>query len=149
MSIHNKPSVRQIQPMGFSGCLEAIRAPTIGKARKGTKISRALKIPPVPQVLGTCADRAATYSATLAKNMAPERPASDQASQEEARVFALPTSRSRRCVPSATTPLYRTLVSQALRQTLRRSFSTRVQRTKIHLSREQAMYACILEDGRG
>ena len=85
MSIHNKPSVRQIQPMGFSGRLEAIRAPTIGKARKGTKISRALTIPPVPQVLGTCADRAATYSATLAKNMASDKPASDQASQAAVR----------------------------------------------------------------
>src|SRR5215211_4246997 len=35
MSIHNKPTARQIQPTGLCGRLEAIRAPTMGKARKG------------------------------------------------------------------------------------------------------------------
>ena len=128
MSIHKKPAVRQIQPIGFWGRLEAIRAPTRGKARKGKKITRPLMGPAVPHVLGGRVAGASStdmmVSATLAKNMATERPASDQASQEEARVFALPSSRSRRCVPSATTPLYRTLVSQALRNAVREGIRT-------------------------
>jgi hypothetical protein len=108
--------------------LEAIRAPTRGKARKGKKITRPPMGPAVPHVLGGRVAGAPStdkmVSATLAKNMATERPASDQASQEEARVFALPSSRSRRCVPSATTPLYSTLVSQALRNAVREGIRT-------------------------
>src|SRR5215203_3637328 len=115
MSVQKRPATRQIQPIGFSGRLEAIRAPTIVKARKGAWINRLPMAPPEPQSLEGCAAGAVTYkdkmvSMVPATNMVPERPASDQASQEEARVFALPTSRSRRCVPSATTPLYRMLV---------------------------------------
>jgi hypothetical protein len=33
--IQNRPEMRQIQPIGFLGRLEAIRPPTMGKARKG------------------------------------------------------------------------------------------------------------------
>ena len=36
MIIQMTPTARQIQPMGFLDRLEAIRAPTKGKARKGT-----------------------------------------------------------------------------------------------------------------
>src|SRR5215211_6320892 len=129
MSVQKRPATKQIQPIGFSGRLEAIRAPTIVKARKGARINRLAMAPPEPQSLEGCAAGAVTYkdkivSMAPATNMAPDRPASDQASQEEARVFALPTSRSRRCVPSTTTPLYRTLVSQALRNALRESMRT-------------------------
>src|SRR5215211_7756773 len=129
MSVQKRPASRQIQPIGFSGRLEAIRAPTIVKARKGARINRLAMAPPEPQSLEGCAAGAVTYkdkivSMVPATNMAPEMPASDQASQEEARVFALPTSPSRRCVPSATTPLYRTLVSQALRNAVRESIRT-------------------------
>src|SRR5215208_2155080 len=129
MSVQKRPATKQIQPMGFSGRLEAIRAPTIVKARKGARINRLPMAPPEPQSLESCAAGAVTYkdkmvSMAPATNMAPERQASDQASQEEARVFALPTSRSRRCVPSATTPLYRMLVSQALRNAVRESIRT-------------------------
>src|SRR5829696_6250431 len=129
MSVQKRPATKQIQPMGFSGRLEAIRAPTIVKARKGARINRLPMAPPEPQSLEGCAAGAVTYKEKMvsmapATNMAPERPASDQASQEEARVFALPSSRSRRCVPSATMPLYRTIVSQALRNTVRESIRT-------------------------
>src|SRR5215213_7636036 len=129
MSVQKRPATKQIQPMGFSGRLEAIRAPTIVKARKGARINRLPMAPPEPQSLESCAAGAVSYkdkmvSMAPATNMAPERQASDQASQEEARVFALPTSRSRRCVPSATTPLYRMLVSQALRNAVRESIRT-------------------------
>jgi hypothetical protein len=65
--------------------LEAIRAPTRGKARKGnTKMSTPLS-PPVPQLLGGCTDLVATYTTILAAHRRSERPASDHASQEVAR----------------------------------------------------------------
>src|ERR671928_1537942 len=79
LSIQKMPTARHIQPMGFSGRLEAIRAPTTGKARKGTKkMSTALR-PPVPQELGGCTDRVTKYNTTDAAAMATQRPANDQA----------------------------------------------------------------------
>src|SRR5918992_4030370 len=115
MSIHKKPAVRQIQPIGFWGRLEAIRAPTRGKARKGKKITRPPMSPPVPHVLGGRVAGAAykdmMVSATLAKNMATERPASDQASQAAARRLIPPTPRPCSLAPFVTTLLYSTTVS--------------------------------------
>src|SRR5215218_2255807 len=62
---------KQIHPIGFSGRLEAIRAPTRGKARKGnTKTNTTLK-PPVPQLLGGCAGWL-NYNAMLAANKSSE-----------------------------------------------------------------------------
>jgi len=91
MNIQNRPAARQIQPIGFRGRLEAIRAPTRGKARNGTNINKLLIGPEVPQSLGGCvtgpADRAETVSAAPAKNIATERRASDHASQEAARAL--------------------------------------------------------------
>src|SRR5215218_6633643 len=110
-NIHNKPSVRQIQPMGLWGRLEAIRAPTRGKAKKGTKSNRPPMLRLAPQLLGTGAERASTHSATLATNMATERPASDHASQEAARVLIPPILRPCSLLSSDTTPLYSTPVS--------------------------------------
>ena len=90
-TIQMMPTVRQIQPMGFFGRLEAIRAPTRGKARKGnTKMSTPLS-PPVPQLLGGCTDLVATYTTMLAAHRRSERPASDHASQEGARWLIPPT----------------------------------------------------------
>src|SRR5918994_1127086 len=91
ISIQKSPATRQIQPIGFRGCLEAIKAPTTGKARKGTETNRSPKPKPSPQLLGRFADLTRTDSATLATNMATERPASDQASQAVARVLILMT----------------------------------------------------------
>src|SRR5918997_1448218 len=120
MSIQKKPAVRQIQPMGFWGRLEAIRAPTRGKARKGKKISRPPMSPPVPHVLGGRVAGAAykdmMVSATLAKYMATERPASDQPTQAAVRWLIPPLLRSCSLAPSVTTPLYSTTVSRALRE---------------------------------
>jgi len=84
------PTARQIQPMGFLGRLEAIRAPTMGKARNGSKKMSTALSPPVPQELGGCTDRAAMYSATDAAAMATESPASAHASQEAARRVLVP-----------------------------------------------------------
>src|SRR5918997_4922001 len=92
MSIQKKPAARHIQPIGFPGRLEAIRAPTIGKARKGTKINRSSRVLLVPGA--SCAKRARTCSGMLAKNMATQRAASDQASQAEARVLTLVAPRA-------------------------------------------------------
>src|SRR5215207_778307 len=105
LSIHRTPTTRQSQPMGFLGRLEAIRAPTRGKARKGSTKTNTLLKPPVPQVVGSCTDRVSTYSTTVAMNMATERPASDHASQEAARVLNPPTPRPCSLAPSVTTPL--------------------------------------------
>src|SRR5829696_1834985 len=118
MSVQNRPMARQIQPTGFLGCLEAIRAPTMGKARKETKINSSLRVSPV--LVGSCDERARTCSTTLARNMATQRPASDQASQEAARYLIPSTPRSCCSVsPSLTTPLYRRTISQTLRLALR------------------------------
>src|SRR5215213_6196259 len=98
MSVHNKPTARQIQPMALSGRLEAIRAPTNGKTRKSPPPKRATT---VLQELEGCRagvpDKNKRVNATPATNMVRERPASDQASQEEAREFIPPPPRS--CSP--------------------------------------------------
>src|SRR5215207_7089969 len=117
MSIQKRPMARQIQPTGFLGCLEAIRAPTMGKARKVTKINSSLRAPLV--VGASCDERARTNSTTLARNMATERPASDQASHGEARLLILPTPRPCSLAPCATASLYSTTTSNALREALR------------------------------
>ena len=78
------------------------------KARKGARINRLPMAPPEPQSLEGCAAGAVTtkdkmVSMAPATNMAPERPASDQANHVEARARPLAPSRSRSFVPSATT----------------------------------------------
>jgi len=124
MNIQNRPAARQIQPIGFSGRLEAIRAPTRGKARKGKKITRPLRDPAVPHVLeveGCVAaptDRDERVSAAPTMNMATERAASDHASRV-ARVLVPPTPLFRCLAPAVTTPLYRIPVSRTLREPLR------------------------------
>jgi hypothetical protein len=116
MDIQKRLAARQIQPIGFSGRLEAIRAPTRGKARKGKKITSELRAPAVPQVLAVEGCGAAptykddTVSAAPTTNMATERAASDHASQ------VLPSIPLFRCLtPAVTTLLYSTTVSQTLR----------------------------------
>src|SRR5215213_4838937 len=118
--IHKKPSARQSQPIGFSGRLEAIRAPTSGKTKKSPEASRPPVVRSASQLLGTWAERASTNSGTLATNKATDKPHDDHASQEATRVLNSPVLRSRSCrdVLSVTTPLYKTIVSQSLRQTL-------------------------------
>src|SRR5215213_7706295 len=123
MIIQNRPAARQIQPIGFSGRLEEIRAPTSGKARNGEKISRPLRGPAVPQSLKGCvagpAYKDRTVSAKLSKNMATERAASDHASQEAVRPF-IPLPPVACCLdPVVTTPLYRIPGSRTLREPLR------------------------------
>ncbi len=104
INIHKRPSARQIQPIGFWGRLEAIRAPTTGKARRDKKISVLPTVPTVTQAPGDRADLRSTSSAAPAMNIAKDRPASDHASQERAPL--LPTPRPRSLASSATTLLY-------------------------------------------
>jgi len=66
----------------------------MGKAKMGMEVNMSMTETLAPKVLGSCAERARTNSATLVKNMATQRPASDQASQEAARPLTLPTPRS-------------------------------------------------------
>src|SRR5829696_2022340 len=131
MSIQNRPETRQIQPIGFSGRLEAIRAPTRGKARKGRKISREPRGPAVPQSLEVEGCVVAptynddTVSTAPTTNMAIEKPASDHASQV-ARVLVPRTPLSRCLAPAVTTPLYRIPVSRTLREALRATCPFRI-----------------------
>src|SRR4028119_2175609 len=75
--------------MGLWGRLEATKAPTRGKARKGTETSMPLAVRLELQLLGTCAERARTNSAMLPGNIAKEKVASDHASLAAARVLTL------------------------------------------------------------
>ncbi len=81
------PEARQIHPIGLLGRLEAMRVPTMGKARKGMVSNRVLTRPLVPQVLGGCADRVRMDKAICAANRASQRAPSDQASQEAVRLL--------------------------------------------------------------
>src|SRR5918998_5930271 len=93
-SIQMMPAARHIQPMGFLGCLEAIRAPTKGKARKGNrKTKMMLTTPPVPQELGGCAGRVAMYRPMVATHEMSESVASDQASRAALWRLIRPTPR--------------------------------------------------------
>src|SRR5215212_4716145 len=85
--IHKKPSARHSQPIGFSGRLEAIRAPTSGKTKKSPEPSRPTGVRSASQLLGTCAERASTSSGTLPTNTATDNPHNDHASQEATRVL--------------------------------------------------------------
>jgi hypothetical protein len=75
--------------MGFRGRLEAIRAPTRGKARKGMTTKSTALSPPVPQLGGGCTARVATYNTMLAAHRRSERPC-----QPGGRVGAHPTETS-------------------------------------------------------
>src|SRR3712207_5333108 len=111
-SIQMMPAARHIQPMGFLGCLEAIRAPTKGKARKGNrKTKMMLTTPPVPQELGGCAGRVAMYRPMVATHEMSESVASDHASLEAVRRFTPPIPVLCSLAPSVTTPLYSTIIS--------------------------------------
>src|SRR5919199_3080301 len=112
------PPARHIQPMGLEGRLEAMRAPTKGKARKGNRKIKTRLRPPVPKELGGCTDRVRKYNTTVVTNMATHRAASDHASQETAWVLLPLTSRLCFLAPSVTTLLYSTTVSKALRKPL-------------------------------
>src|ERR671910_2553288 len=81
------PAARQIQPMALPGRLEAMRAPTIGKGRKGIMAHNGVLMPSVPQLLGGRTGRVAICRATAARNKATQSAARDQASHEVARVL--------------------------------------------------------------
>src|SRR5215210_2967376 len=105
--------------MGFCGRLEAIRAPTMGKARKNKEITASLTLPTVNQSPEDRADRTRASSTAVATNMATEIAASAHASHVAVRALNQPTPGSCSFVPTVTIPLYRTNVSQTLRLALR------------------------------
>jgi hypothetical protein len=106
--------------MGLWGRLEAMRAPIIGKAKKGTPINKSVGVNLSLMLLGTCgADRMRAYSAMMATNMATLSADNDHANQEMTRPLVLLTSDSCTLALSVTTPLYSSTVSQTLRTTLR------------------------------
>src|SRR5215218_6842051 len=132
MIIHKSPSARQIQPIGFRGRLEASRAPTMGKARKSTKVTASPMMPTMVELSGNRADPARKSSTPTATNMVTQRPANDHASKEVARELIPPLIRSRSFVPSVTTPTlqqYRLrIVTTTVTKFVIRAGSTRPQR---------------------
>src|SRR5215213_9084267 len=129
--------------MEFSGRLNATRAPTKGKARKGTKLEVSLTVLTVIQLPGDWADWARIDSAPAATNMATQSAASDKASHVETRTIALGTIRLRSLVPSVTTILYSTTVSRALRQLLRRGALSRFSKTPYLHADPRTAYECL------
>src|SRR5918995_263914 len=105
MSVQIKPTARQSQPTAFLGRLEAIRAPTSGKAKKRPPPASPPTLTSAFQPLGMSALRARNHSGKAATNTAKVSPASDQASHVEARVCPPPPPRSRSFVPSTTNTL--------------------------------------------
>src|SRR5919107_3391841 len=149
ISIQKRPEIRQIQPIGFRERLEASRAPTMGNARKDTKISESPTPLSASQLPGEYADWARKDSMMVATAIIKQSPASDHASQEATRPLVLLTSGSGTLALSVTTPLYSTTDSRALRRPSRNSFLARASRATIYESQEQAIYARVLETGRG
>src|SRR5215210_3491429 len=114
ISIQKRPEIRQIQPIGFRERLEASSAPTMGNARKDTKISESPTPLSASQLPGEYADWTRKDSTMVAIAIIKQSPASDHASQVAARL-TLPIARSCSLTSSITAPLYRSTVSQALR----------------------------------
>jgi hypothetical protein len=54
----------------------------MGKAKTGTEVNMSMRVTLVLKPLGSCAEQARIYRATLTKNMDTERAASDHASRE-------------------------------------------------------------------
>src|SRR5918993_2169137 len=113
-----KPSAKKIQPMGFSGRCEAIKAPTTENdtammarwAMGGPPWVRKISYRVLP--LRRARIRLAAASATLIRH-------SDQANHAATRALIPSTPLPCSLALSVTTLLYSTTVSQALRQTLR------------------------------
>src|SRR3712207_3145575 len=87
MSIQNRPTARQIQPIAFPGRLDEITPPTIGKESKGAKSATSLMR---PEGGSSAVSKVTKARAAVAPNMTTPSPASDQASQA-ARALVTPT----------------------------------------------------------
>src|SRR5215208_6634502 len=112
------PERHNSQPTGFSGRQDATMAPTV------TSITTSA-FPRQKVGMGAVGYRRfRTRRTRLSDVSVTEIVHSDQATQAAARRLIPPTPRCRCVASTVTTPLYRTTVSQALRQTLRRSFPT-------------------------
>src|SRR5215203_1025919 len=90
ISIQKRPEIRQIQPIGFGERLEASSAPTMGNARKDTKISESPTPLSASQLPGEYADWARKDSTRVATAIIKQSPASDHASQEAMRMLNAP-----------------------------------------------------------
>src|SRR5215212_4077845 len=125
------PPVKQIQPIGLLGRLEAIRAPTVGKARNGSRKMSTMLRPPVPQLEGGCTDRVRKYNTTVATNIASERAPSDQASQAAPRglILAAPRPCSGLSLHHTTTTLQHDRLQSVTTNVTRRSSVEDVLRT--------------------
>jgi hypothetical protein len=91
----------------------------MGKVRKSKKLTVSLMVATVVGLPVDCTDRARASSTMLETNTTIESMASDHASHVAARVRVPVFPVLCLFVPSVTTPLYRTIVSQTLRPALR------------------------------
>src|SRR5215210_1917922 len=114
MTPKRRPPAQKIHPIGFLGRREAIKAPTVGNV-KANKEMRTGKLELNPGWLEKVRKPSTPLNAAKGKESAH----TDHASQAAVRRLIPPTPRSCSLAPSVTTPLYRTIVSQALRQPLR------------------------------
>src|SRR5215208_4590912 len=118
--VKKRPMAQKIQPIVFLGCQEATRAPIVVNNTETSKpqTSRGSSVCSTPVGVGELRTLNNAHTMTNVS----ERAQSDQGSQTVGRLILPTTPSSRSLVRSVTTPLYSTTVSQALRQTLRRSF---------------------------
>src|SRR5215216_545470 len=117
-----RPPAQKIQPMRFSGRREATTAPTVVNV-KASKARRTI-LPRLGKIRAEALKNPSTPPPKAANGK--EIAHIDHAIQVAVRVLITPTPRSCSLAPSVTTPLYSTTICQALRQTLRSSFSVRV-----------------------
>src|SRR5215208_1245774 len=115
--VRKRPRAQKIQPIMFLGCREITRAPIVVNNTKTSKPQTSRGSGGWATPVGVGEFRNLNNAHTLTN--VSERAHSDQASQTVGRRLLPTTPSSRSLVPSATTPLYSTTVSQALRQTLR------------------------------
>src|SRR5829696_1625577 len=110
---------QKIQPIGFWGRREATRAPTVGYT--SSSIVKSTSKPKNNSLAGIRGVR--SLSSTPSSVRATENAHTDHANHAAERALILPIPRLCSLALSVTTLLYSTAVSQALRQTLRGSFS--------------------------
>ena len=104
-----------------------------------------MRVTLVIKPLGSGAEWARIHSATLAKNMATERAASDHASREAERLLTILASCSCSFVSSATIPLYSSTVSLTLRQPIRSGVVSERCATPLPPAHEQATISYSLD----
>src|SRR3712207_5270119 len=112
-----RPPAQKIHPMGFSGRREATKAPTVVNVR-ASKGRRTMK-PRLGKIRSEALRNPNPSTPPPKVANGKENAHMDHAIHMAVRCLIPPTTRSCSLAPSVTTPLYSTIVSQALRNALR------------------------------